>query len=47
MNTATYQMMYLGIGLGVVGVFVATGVFPVVQGGVSLITHMLQALGVG
>ncbi len=47
MNTATYQMAFLGIGLGVIGVFIGVGIIPVVQAGQFLITHMLQALGVG
>ena len=47
LNTATYQMAFLGIGLGVIGVFVGTGILPAVQAGQFIITHMLQALGVG
>ena len=43
---AVYDMAYLGLGLGIVGVFFLTGVVPVVQAAQTLVTHMLQAMGV-
>ena len=46
-QNAVYQMAFLGLGLGIIGVFVLTGIVPVVQASQTLISSMLQALGVG